>query len=417
MASLILPIACFTFLAVSGSVPAQYQCTLSPVLHPGESFEVAILHRLPAGATPVLPEQPARDSQLFAGEIPIRAGTAVKVAAVVSPALETIWYVDANLDGKFTKEERIRPGVEGQRLDLPVRIGSFKSYPLFVKEQVLTREQSVDVLSKGIWLLLYSRQAEVRGVLELPGRRTQIGYSLDAESGTVDPRNGWVGMDVDGDGSIDETPDNAESASARDETIVFHVGAGYYATRNVNLADLTAQVEERPASEYLMIALKPGSQIPNFSFIDFSGAKRGAHDVKARFTLLYFWASWCMPCREESRALGAIYGEFDRADFDAIGLSSDETLERAVASHGSVRWTEARPDSVEELVRRRFRIQQWPTLILLDSEKRIVSLGREGELPLRGAALRNSLNELLGRSRSGIGTGSFEGVFGSSNGR
>src|SRR5208283_1686391 len=310
MTSLSLPIACFSYLALTtiGSGPARYQCTLSPVLRPSESFEVAILHRLPAGVAPVLPEQPPRDSQLFAGEIPIRAGTAVKVVAAVSPSLETIWYADINLDGKFTKEERIRPGAEGQRFDLPVRIGSFKSYPLFVKEQVLTREQSAEVLSKGVWLLLYSRQAEVRGVLDLRGRATQIGYSIDADSGVVDPRNGWVGMDVDGDGRIDETPANAESANARDETIVFHVGAGYYAATSVNLGDLTAQVEERPASEYLMIPLRTGSLIPNFSFIDFAGSKRGAHDLKARFTLLYFWASWCMPCREESRALTAIYG-------------------------------------------------------------------------------------------------------------
>jgi thiol-disulfide isomerase/thioredoxin len=360
----------------------QYQCTLSPVLSPSESLEVAILRRLPAGATPVLPEQPPRDSQIFAGEIPIRTGTAAKVVAAVSPSLETIWYVDVNLDGKFTKEERIRPGAEGQRFDLPVRIGSFKSYPLFVKEQVLTREQSAELLSKGVWLLLYSRQAEVRGVLDMQGHHTQIGYSLDADSGVVDPRNGWVGMDVNGDGRIDETSDNAESANARDETIVFHIGAGYYATASVNLENLTAQLEERPASEYLMIPLQPGSEIPNFSFIDFAGSKRSARDAKAHFTLLYFWASWCMPCR---------------ADFDVIGLSSDETLERAVASHGSVKWTEARPDSVEELVRRRFRIQQWPTLILLDSQRRIVSLGRDGELPLRSAALRTTLNELLGR--------------------
>ncbi len=142
MTSLSLPIACFSYLALTtiGSGPSQYRCTLSPVLRSSESLEVAILRRLPAGATAVLPEQPPRDSQLFAGEIPIRTGSAVKVVAAVSPSLETIWYVDVNLDGKFTKEERIRPGAEGQRFDLPVRIGSFKSYPLFIKEQVLTRE-------------------------------------------------------------------------------------------------------------------------------------------------------------------------------------------------------------------------------------------------------------------------------------
>ncbi len=96
----------------------------------------------------------------------------------------------------------------------------------------------------------------------------------------------------------------------------------------IDPADLTARVEERPASEYLMIPLQAVAQVPDFSFVDFTGSKRGTHDLKARFTLLYFWASWCPPCREESRALTAIYGEFDRADFDVIGLSSDETLER-----------------------------------------------------------------------------------------
>ena len=403
MASITFPLALISYFAaasVVGSGVSTFQCALSPVLSPSDSMEAAILRRAPVGSLPALPQKLPKEPQLFAGEIPIRKNTAVRVIAVVSQESEPAIYVDANLDGKFTAEERVPPGATGQRLELPIRVGPFKSFPLVVKQQVLTRAQSAQLIWKGTWVLLYSRQAEVRGVLNLSGRPTQIGYALDADRGVIEPRSGWIGMDVNGDGRIDETWDNVECAMARDETIVFKIGTSYYATKAVNLADLTAQIEERPASDYFLIPVKLGAQVPNFPFIDFAGRERHAYDSKARFTLLYFWASWCGPCREESRSLAEIYEQFNRSDLEVIGLSSDETLESAVASHGSMRWAEARPASIEALVRKRFRVEQWPTLILLDREKRIISLGRDGELPLRGSSLRTTLNKLLRESAS-----------------
>src|SRR2546428_747673 len=42
-----------------------------------------------------------------------------------------------------------------------------------------------------------------------------------------------------------------------------------------------------------------------------------------RVTLVNFWASWCDPCREEFPLMAALYGEFDRKDFEIAAISDD----------------------------------------------------------------------------------------------
>ncbi|HXF94559.1 MAG TPA: TlpA disulfide reductase family protein, partial [Gemmatimonadales bacterium] len=62
---------------------------------------------------------------------------------------------------------------------------------------------------------------------------------------------------------------------------------------------------------------------PPFALPGLNGDTVRLADYAGRVTLINFWASWCDPCREEFPHMAALYGEFDRRDFDIAAISDD----------------------------------------------------------------------------------------------
>jgi thiol-disulfide isomerase/thioredoxin len=62
---------------------------------------------------------------------------------------------------------------------------------------------------------------------------------------------------------------------------------------------------------------------PAFVLPDLQGDTVTLARFAGKVTLVNFWASWCDPCREEFPHMAALYGEFDRADFEIAAVSDD----------------------------------------------------------------------------------------------
>lgn len=68
-----------------------------------------------------------------------------------------------------------------------------------------------------------------------------------------------------------------------------------------------------------------GKQEPEFTQTDAQGNEISLKDFRGKFVLLDFWASWCVPCREENPYLKAAYAKYHAKGFEIIGFSLDGT--------------------------------------------------------------------------------------------
>ncbi len=111
-----------------------------------------------------------------------------------------------------------------------------------------------------------------------------------------------------------------------------------------------------------------------------------------KYTLLDFWASWCVPCLAEMPHLKVAYSEFHGRGFEIFAVSLDED---AMAWYGAIKrystpWPQA--SSLEGFgcpVAKLYGVRSIPRNYLIDSKGNIVAEN------LRGTALSAKLRELL----------------------
>ncbi len=71
-----------------------------------------------------------------------------------------------------------------------------------------------------------------------------------------------------------------------------------------------------------------GDKYVDFELPDPKGKLLKLSDVKGKYILVEFWASWCGPCRKESPSLIKAYNQFQDKGFEIIGVSLDAKKDR-----------------------------------------------------------------------------------------
>lgn len=159
----------------------------------------------------------------------------------------------------------------------------------------------------------------------------------------------------------------------------------------------TRFAQEQPASPYLprlrelldkAPTLAVGALAPDFTLADLHGQPVALSNMRGRYVLLDFWASWCQPCRAENPTVLAAYQRFrdQGAGFTVLSVSLDEkptAWQQAVQQDG-LPWTQvADLQGMRGPTGHLDQLVGIPATFLLDPEGRIVATD------LRGATLKS----------------------------
>lgn len=113
---------------------------------------------------------------------------------------------------------------------------------------------------------------------------------------------------------------SAITRTVRSQPVVF-VAAGLVLAVLAVLA--TAVLRERGAEGTVGEAAE--GQVPRFEARTLDGAKFSIADHDERPMLIYFWASWCLPCRAEAAAIQRLWSEYEAKGYTFVGMNIWDT--------------------------------------------------------------------------------------------
>lgn len=117
---------------------------------------------------------------------------------------------------------------------------------------------------------------------------------------------------------------------------------------------------------------------PAFAFTDDGGAEIDNNSQMGRVSVMYFWGTWCVPCRAVSPEISKIAQRFSEQDVDVFGVAVRERDPEAARSYLAEKNYEHRLVLGADTTARSFQVRIYPTVVVIDQEGRVAYSGSPG---------------------------------------
>jgi len=112
----------------------------------------------------------------------------------------------------------------------------------------------------------------------------------------------------------------------------------------------------------------------DFEIENLGGGKAGLADYKGKLVLLNFWATWCMPCREEMPGMETLWQKYKEQGFVVVAISVDEGSKARIETFSKLLGLSfpilLDPESeISDL----YKVSNMPTSFLIDGNGKIIS--------------------------------------------
>lgn len=274
---------------------------------------------------------------------------------------------------------------------LPIKNPLFAAMPIYVRYFNQFRNPDFPaadrLIDQNIW-------AHAIGEVNIGGKPVLFQYPFDPAQPAISTTEGLFGIDVNGDRIIHNEQFSLETSYANETEVVLRYGDMYLSTSSIDLAKNEIVVRRRQKSEYLREELEVGKQMPDFSFVDFAGKPRSSKEFRGKYLLIEWWGVWCVDCVRDMPYTVQAYERFRSRGLEMLGMNWDDKVEDAVRFLGKNKatWPQATKASIKTLTEVTYRIQEYPSAILLDPEGKVVSLDQKA---LEGQRLLQTLDRLL----------------------
>lgn len=120
-----------------------------------------------------------------------------------------------------------------------------------------------------------------------------------------------------------------------------------------------------------------GQQAPDFSGQDLTGKTITLSNLKGKYVVVDFWASWCTPCRAANQKIKPIYEKYKNKGFEMISVSMDDkkNLWEAAVKKDGLPWlqTSELTGIERSSIAKQYHVRSLPTVFLLDNTGKVIA--------------------------------------------
>lgn len=310
-----------------------------------------------------------------------------------------LWF-DANENGIYEAAEKVvmdapadRPAAVTITLRLPVKQAYFKTLPIFIHYIRGLKHPRLKATDR---LIAQSVYALAMGRADIRGRKVLFQYPFQPEQAAISTTEGLFGVDGDGDGRIRDQQFSSETSYAANDELVFPLRDIFVSTKSIDTVTGQIVIRQRNKSEYKRVDLEVGMEMPDFAFVDLDGKQRRMSEFRGKYLLVDFWGVWCHDCIVETPFHLEAYERFKARGFEILGLDTDEKVETVLSyvKKNNMTWPQATNDSIKQLKEVTYRIQEYPSTLLLGPDGKVLVLDQD---QLRGDELLKTLERVLAK--------------------